>query len=173
MHRIDFMPFLQNDDFTAVEVPYRGGELSLVVVQPADLDSFERTLTAGKIADIVAGFGSCEVYLKMPKWATTTRIEALEPLHLLGLPERFDFSNLLEPGQPPHVIGSVDHVARIEVDEKGTTAAAASVVGSAVESVPDYCYMTIDSPFFYFIRDRATAAILFMGHLADPTAPAE
>lgn len=172
MRRTDFMRFSQGDDFTAVEILYRGDELSLVVVQPESLDGFENTLSARKIADIVAGLSSCEVRLKMPKWTTTTRITALDALQQLGLPRMFDFSNLLEPGQLPHAIGSVDHVARIEVDEKGTTAAAATVVGIVLTSVdePEYCDLTVDSPFFYFIRDRATGAILFMGHLADPAA---
>ncbi|MDE0318887.1 MAG: serpin family protein [Acidimicrobiaceae bacterium] len=172
MRRTDFMQFSRGDDFTAVEILYRGGELSLVVVQPDSLDSFESALTARKIADIVAGLRNCEVRVKMPKWTTTTRITALEALRRLGLPQEFDFSNLLEPGQPPHEIGSIDHVARIEVDEKGTTAAAATVAGAVATSdeEPEYCDLTVDSPFFYFIRDRETGAILFLGHVANPAA---
>ena len=73
---------------------------------------------------------------------------------------------MFEGGDSGFFIDKVDHVARIEVDETGTTAAAAS--GVAIDSHGPT--VNIDRPFFYFIRDRGSGAILFMGHIANPTA---
>ncbi len=72
------------------------------------------------------------------------------------------------PGARPgdYRIDKVDHVARIEVDETGTTAAAASGVAIAGSHGPT---IEINRPFFYFIRDRGSNTILFMGHDTDPS----
>jgi serpin B len=56
-------------------------------------------------------------------------------------------------------------VARIDVDETGTTAGAATEVAIAGSHGPT---VTIDRPFLYFIRDRGSEAILFLGHVTDP-----
>ncbi|HEU5113275.1 MAG TPA: serpin family protein, partial [Acidimicrobiia bacterium] len=92
-------------------------------------------------------------------------IEALDSLHEIGLPAGYDFSGMIEGGESGYFIDSISHVARIDVDETGTTAGAATdvaIAGSHGPTVP------IDRPFFYFIRDRGSGAILFMGHVTDP-----
>ena len=66
-------------------------------------------------------------------------------------------------------IDEILHVARIEVDDKGTTASAATSIGIGVTSISEPEVVNIDSPFLYFIRDRYSGAILFIGHVAYPT----
>jgi serpin B len=72
---------------------------------------------------------------------------------------------MLNGGEHGYFIHSISHVARIDVDVTGTTAGAATdveIVASHGPTVP------IDRPFFYFIRDRGSGAILFMGHVTGP-----
>ena len=85
------------------------------------------------------------------------------------------FSTMVDPdvllqfsGRDKLEINRVLHVARIEVDEKGTTAAAATGIGVSPTSMPET--VDINSPFLYFIRDRVTNTILFIGHVTNPAA---
>jgi serpin B len=59
----------------------------------------------------------------------------------------------------------------VEVDEKGTEAAAATAVIIGVTSAPveaDPQVIKIDHPFLFFIRDHETNATLFMGRVVAP-----
>ena len=59
-------------------------------------------------------------------------------------------------------------LAKIEVDEEGTTAAAVtSVTGATTTSIgPDP--ININRPFVYVLRDRTTGTVLFTGRVVDP-----
>jgi serpin B len=84
-----------------------------------------------------------------------------------------DFSNMikLKPGQRAKV-SDVVHKTFIEVNEKGTEAAAATAVSvvltSAMEPEPVSTPFVVDHPFVFGIRNRDTGAILFMGSIVDP-----
>lgn len=162
----EYLPLVEEPDFTAVELPYKGGNLSLVVVEPTDLAAFEADLSAGKLGDITDALRESGIHLAMPIWSTRTDIEALKPLREVGLPTGFDFSAMISGGDEGYFIDSISHVARIDVDETGTTAGAATDVAIAVSHGPT---INIDQPFFYFVRDRGSGVILFMGHVTDPT----
>ena len=68
------------------------------------------------------------------------------------------------------LVGEVIHQADIAVDEKGTTAAAATGVGieSSIAFLPPQ-QLTVDWPFLTFIVHQPTGAILFAGWVVDPT----
>jgi serpin B len=163
----EFLPLHEGPDFVVVELPYLGGNLGLVVIQPADLAAFEADLTAAQLRQITDGLHESGIHLTMPIWSTKTNIEALEPLHEIGLPTEYDFSAMIAGGGSGYFIDSISHVARIDVDETGTTAGAATDVVIAASHGPT---VTIDKPFFYFIHDRGSGSILFMGHVTNPTA---
>jgi serpin B len=166
MSHDEYLPVNNNTDVVAVELPYVGGNLGLVVIQPADLGEFEASLTADGLREITDGLEESGIHLTMPIWSTKTDLEALEHLHAMGLPDVYDFSTMIEGGQTGYFIESVSHVARIDVDETGTTAGAATDVVTLVSHGPT---VEIDRPFFYLIRDRGSGAILFLGHVTDPT----
>jgi serpin B len=61
--------------------------------------------------------------------------------------------------------------AMVEVDEKGTEAAAATAVVVEVTSMPveeEPQVIKIDHPFLFFIRDVETNTTLFMGRVTNP-----
>ena len=81
-----------------------------------------------------------------------------------------DFSGML-PGNEVQ-IEDVIHKAFIAVDEAGTEAAAATAVVMATGSgggEPAEAPFVLDHPFFFFIRDVPTGALLFAGRINDPT----
>ena len=83
-----------------------------------------------------------------------------------------DFSGMTK--QDALHIGSVVHQPNIDVDERGTEAAAATAVGmdtgGCTGPVPrTEKTLRVNKPFLYFVRDLQTGAVLFMGRVTDPT----
>jgi serpin B len=159
----------------AFELPYIGNTLSMLVVVPDDLAAFEASLDEAALAEVSRvvrqGFAAPDVTL--PRFGFETREELAAVLAELGMPDAFDpdvadFSGMT--GARELFIGKVIHQANISVDEKGTEAAAVTVVGMDVTGGPsDICTVHADRPFVFAIRDVETGAILFMGRVVDPS----
>ncbi len=105
----------------------------------------------------------------MPKFEFATAVDLNDTLSAMGMPEAFsdgaDFSGI-DGARDLHVQGVI-HKAIIAVDEKGTTAAAATGITVGTTSVPPT--LVVDRPFLFFIRHNATGAILFQGRVVDPS----
>jgi serine protease inhibitor len=72
---------------TAVELPYHGRNLGMVVVPPnSDLAGFEAGLDSEKLDEIAGGLEESGIHLEMPIWSSKTTAEALDPRHEIGLP---------------------------------------------------------------------------------------
>jgi serpin B len=156
-------------DYTAVELPYVGDELALLVVMPTDLAAFEATMTGASLAAIAASLTENEVDLTLPKWTRTTKLSLKALLTDMGMGELFSSADLSGiDGTRQLFVQSVVHQAVIEVTEQGTVAAAATGIGVGIVSVPVIVPITIDGPFFYALRDVATGAVLFLGRVVDP-----
>jgi serpin B len=66
-------------------------------------------------------------------------------------------------------VSDVIHEAFIAVDEDGTEAAAATAVIIATTSAPvSMVELNVDHPFLFFLQDRATGAVLFLGRVMNP-----
>ncbi len=172
MHSGGQLPYASGTSWRAVELPYVGGKLSMLVIVPDDLAAFEKTLDGAALARIASGLGSREVILALPKFGMESRVGLGPVLAALGMPTAFtdaaDFSGITK--QAPLQISAVIHQANIDVDEKGTEAAAATAVvmratGMAAEPVT----LTVDRPFLFALRDVDTGAVLFLGRVADPS----
>ena len=158
--------------WTAVEIPYIGGSLAMTAIVPDDLATFERALTADQLAAITAGLAETQVSLTFPKFSIETKIELADLLAALGMPTAFtdeaDFSGITKAARL--VISNVIHQANIDVDEKGTEAAAATAVVMEVTSAPaEPLTVQVDRPFLFALRDVPTGAILFLGRVGDPS----
>jgi serpin B len=157
----------------AIELPYDGQEISMVILCPAEgsFDSFESALTGSKLQEILSSLESGSVHLVMPKWRFESPILSLvEQLKNLGMKSAFtsaDFSGITD--QAALVIQDVLHKAVVIVDEEGTEAAAATAVIFRESAAPvSETEIVLDRPLLYFIRDVPTGTILFAGRLLDP-----
>jgi serpin B len=164
------------DEWQAIELPYVGGELSMLVVIPEDVDAFEDGLDPDRIAEIDESLDETPVDLSFPKFGIETRADLADMLGALGMPRAFtpgegDFSGIT--GDRSLFIARVVHQANIDVDEIGTEAAAATAVGFDTagpgESPPEPLVIRADRPFLFALRDVPTGAILFLGRVADPS----
>jgi serine protease inhibitor len=169
------LAYTESDGWQAVELPYLGNELAMLVLVPdaGTLDTFEAGLTPERLDGIAAALQTQQVRLRLPSWDTEQRLSLRTALANLGMPTAFtdaaDFSGMTT--DEPLQIADVVHQANITVDEEGTEAAAATaVVVRAPSAPPDPVELTVDRPFVFALRDQTTGAVLFLGRVADPTA---
>lgn len=168
MHYDEYLPSAVTEEYQAVELPYGGGALSMVVVMPNDLAEFEANLTTDSLTGVFDSITDGGIHLSLPKWSARTHLTLNDTLAEMGMPTAFgdgaDFSGMVDGGGL--WLDRVEHEAFIEVDEEGTRAAAATggaMLGSHGPTV------TIDQPYFYAIRDRGAGTVLFIGRVTDPT----
>jgi serpin B len=179
--------YLQAPGFQAVELVYRGGDLSMLVLLPnqkGGLRDLEEALTAPVLRDCVAQMEPRDVDLFLPRFKVTWgTVNVSDKLAALGMPVAFsrlqaNFSGI-NGHEPPHpdslFISAVFHRAFVETNEEGTEAAAATAVAmprgaglrpSQPAPVPIF---RADHPFLFAIRDRKSRMILFLGRMTDPT----
>lgn len=165
------MDYGEGAGWKAVEIPYDGGDLSMTVVVPDDLATFEQQLTGATFTAIADAVTHHSVQLYLPKFKFDAPL-ALKPiLTELGMTDAFDdatadFSGI--DGRRDLVITDVLHKGFVAIDENGTEAAAATAVVIGPTSIPEQATMVVDKPFVFFIKDRPTGAILFVGRVVDP-----
>ena len=174
MHLSTELAYASGSGWRAVEVPYVGGQLAMTIIVPDDLRSFVAGLDATTLGAITAGLAERQplVDLALPQFGTETKVELADVLSSLGMPAAFDpakadFSGMTTEQQL--YIGAVIHQANIDVDEKGTTASAATAVVMEATSLPtEHVTMNVDRPFLFALRDVTTGAIVFLGQITDP-----
>jgi serpin B len=177
MHQTEHFNYTEGNNYQAVELPYDGRELSMLVLLPksGQFTAFEDSLDAGKISDIVLALENRKVALTMPKFEFTSDLGLKNTLSEMGMPVAFtgdaDFSGM--DGKRDLSISEVIHKAFISVEETGTEAAAATAVIVGVTAMPpgepeQIVNMTIDRPFIFLIRDIQTGTILFIGRVLNP-----
>jgi serpin B len=175
MKQTESFGYTEGDGYQAVELPYDGGELSMVILLPetGKFEAFEEGLQAQQISDIISFLQPTEVALTMPRFEFDSEFSLKDTLAEMGMPIAFsgaaDFSGMT--GKPELFISDVVHKAFVAVDEAGTEAAAATAVPMELTAVPEPpVEVTIDRPFIFLIRDIETGAILFVGRVMNPGA---
>ena len=141
-----------------------------VVLLPEEgrFEEFEDSLDADLTAEIVKDLAPDYIDLTMPKFSFRSRFRLNAVLCDMGMPSAFGGADFSGMGPTGLSIAHVFHQAFVAVDESGTEAAAATAV-IIRESSPSGD-MVIDRPFLFFIRDKETGSVLFVGRVLDPTA---
>jgi len=167
--------YAEGDGYQAVELPYDGWELSMVILLPevGAFEPFEDSLGAERVDGIVKDLAHRQVALTMPKFEFESGFSLKDSLAAMGMPDAFtgaaDFSGMT--GSRDLFISEVIHQAFVSVDEAGTEAAAATAVMIAKMAMPEEpVEVAVDRPFLFLIRDIETGAILFVGRVIDPSA---
>ena len=167
----------QSAAFDAVELRYRGGNVAMDIVMPraGSFAAFESGLTGASLEAILKGLNAEQFELFVPKFKLKGASGGVkEVLRALGMdlafdPQEADFSGVTSDSVAPLFLREVIHSATVTVDEKGTEAAAATAFDGVRAGRPLPIEIRIDHPFFFFIRDVPTGAILFAGRVTDPT----
>jgi len=178
MHHFDNVRYMEDTDFQAVELPYQGGELSMVILLPRRADAcghLENRLTPALLTRSLNQMKQQRVEIFLPTFKVESGFDLNDSLARMGMPHAFgpksDFSGM--DGTKFLYISGVFHKAWGEVNEEGTEAAAATAVSIAARAVtkppPPPPVFRADHPFVFFIRDTRSGSILFLGRLADPS----
>ena len=184
--------YAQVDGVNILELPYVDKDTAMVVLlpeKPEGLADLEKKLAREVKRDPASMPGEeppsaldeylkkleiHEVHVVLPKFKFTVEFDLSETLKAMGMKLAFggekdkaDFSGMSDG---PLFISAVMHKTYVDVDEKGTEAAAATAVvlahGEDGEPAKEF---VADHPFIFLIRDDASGSLLFMGRIQDPT----
>jgi serpin B len=183
MRRQDAFGYAKHDGFVAIALPYSGDDLQFLVLLPdtaVGLPKLESELTPDLLAEC-ARLKPEKILLALPKWRLEPPLFALrKTFEALGMESAFDVPqgsanfNGIAPRRPNDYlyISNVFHKTFVEIDEKGTEAAAATAVvmmratAHLEEAKP--LEVRVDRPFLFAIQHRPTGACLFIGRITDP-----
>lgn len=133
MSQTESFGYVAGEGYQAVELPYDGGELSMVVLRPAlgNFVSFESALDTAQVNTILSEIRSENIQLSMPKFTFESSVGLKDKLIAMGMSDAFcdcraDFSGM--DGTWDFFISDVLHKAFVSVDEAGTEAVASTAV---------------------------------------------
>lgn len=185
LNRTGSMGYRKGDGFTMVAIPYFGGQLQFLVLLPDDpggLAALQQTVTPERLAE-AAVLPRQDVNLYLPRLKLEPpSLQLSQVLKGLGMRTAFDDPpgsadfDRMAPRKPDDYlfISEVFHKAFLELDEKGTEAAAATAVvmqratAMRPEPKPEPVVVRVDRPFLFAIQHRASGACLFLGRVDDP-----
>ena len=177
MNQGDRYNYYEDSKIQALELPYKDNKASMIIFLPNTTDGIAEL---GKSLDykyyqvVIGSLQSTDVSLSLPKFKLDFKFELGGTLSKMGMPLAFsqtgaDFSGIT--GDRDLYISKVIHQAFVTVDEKGTEAAAATVVTMELMMAPKHVepkMFKADHPFVFLIRDNTTGSILFMGKIMKP-----
>jgi serpin B len=175
MHQKSHAGYYEDEEVQAIELAYKGNKKSMIIILPKETDGWKligRILTPERLSIISQGMEDKEVEMAIPKFTYESQFNLKETLVLMGMKEPFsddaDFSGMTDANDLK--IDEVIHKAFIEVSESGTEAAAATAVIMVLKSAlqEESIRFTANHPFIYFIMDKTTGGIIFMGRLVNP-----
>jgi len=178
MHQTSEWRYAQTPDLQAVELPYKGDAVRMVVLLPSTTSSLDKlvdNLTAEKFAALRASLEPTRVALSLPKTEVRWGASLVSELKALGMTDAFS-RETADLGRISTSQGlfvqDVLHKTYLRVDEKGTEAAAvtSTQIGATALPVTPPVEMTVDRPYLMAIVDNDSGAVLFLAAVRDPRA---
>lgn len=182
MEEYEHMPYAKIEGATVIELAYKGNTTAMWVVVPDDVDGLakvEKGLDAAALSTWRSKLSHSFVHLSLPRFEVNPKesLPLAKELAALGMPLpltrlKADFTGIANPPNKADqlFLSQVFHKAFVKTDESGTEAAAATAVVMAVGggAPPKPIDVNADRPFLFFIVDKASSLVLFMGRVADP-----
>jgi serpin B len=181
MNATQTLPYADDGQAQVVGLPLSSGQLEVLIALPhGDLATYEAGLVAGSAA-LNLPTESASVTLSLPKATFTSPTFSLSSaLTAMGMVEPFDQSTADFTGLYAHLppgdhlyIKDVLQKATLGMQETGVEAAAATAVvielTGSVAQTPMPVTLVVNRPYVVSIVDVPTGAILFLGHVTDPT----
>lgn len=164
----------------AIELPYSGKSLSMFILLPdktaTSLSEVEKKLSASDLVIVRLKFHMRlrKVRVWLPRFSLDEKLDLVNMLAAMGMSDLFqqgaaDLSGIDE--WKNLYVSKVVHRAKVEVNEEGTEAAAATAVVATTRSgrhQPPSIVFHADHPFIFFIQEKSTKSILFLGRLVKP-----
>jgi serpin B len=179
MKKTETLSYYEGASFHAIRMPYRRGVFSMTILLPYEgrsLGDLESELSYDLFRAIEGASQKRSVEVWLPKFKAESLFSLNDAMRALGIEDAFmpgkaDFSGM--NGARDLFISEAVHKAFIEVEEKGTEAAAATAIGMRATAAPLFdaeepLPFHADRPFVYLVSDEISGAILFMGKVVNP-----
>ncbi|GJQ67999.1 SRPN8 [Trypoxylus dichotomus] len=166
-----------NDKAFALELPYMDNKMSMIIILPVSttlqtvLDTlakqpFTTIMDALRYSTLIFGNDPVKVYI--PKFKILSHLNLNFVLDRMGIKDVFSSAaaDLLGISSDPMHLSRVVHKAEIEVDEDGTVAS--SISAGEIENKQPPIKIKANRPFAYFVYDKETQSIVFMGKYSLP-----
>jgi serpin B len=168
--------FAEGAGWQAVELPYLGNELSmlLVVPDPGTFSSFESGLDGDRLQSIVDELRPTPVDVQLPRFQFQTDARLDQALQALGVRAVFDDRQADLSGISADAslrLTGVSQQAYLDVNQNGTGTQTGSIAVTAPDEPPpaDAVRVTIDRPFLVVVRDGVTGLVLSIGRVVTPS----
>ncbi|MFC4103209.1 serpin family protein [Paenibacillus xanthanilyticus] len=170
-------PYKKEKAYEVLQLPYGEGKWRMTIVLPGDPGGLDALLPQLLSSPETwrGGLATAGGTVCIPRFSIKSTLRLEDTLRQLGMktafdPTKADFSGMAEEGALFYIT-QVVHQARIEVDEDGTEAAAATAIAVDGGGEPGQPFeFTADRPFFFAIEEGETGAIVFLGAVRNPTA---
>ena len=171
--------YIEGENVTGFIKPYVKG-YSYVALLPAEgmtAKDYVKTLDGTTFRNLVAKASVETVHVSLPKYSLSYTNDGMDvQLRAMGITKAFtssaNFKKMGKDASGNLSIDAVIHKTKVEVDEKGTKAAAvtAIVMKATSTAVQDVKVVTLDRPFVYAIVDNTTKLPVFIGTVSNPSA---
>ncbi|HNV01605.1 MAG TPA: serpin family protein [archaeon] len=191
MYQKNEFNYYEDDSFQYVELPYKGEDMSMIVllpkenyvpcgagtndcVNPTNNVNYNFIIpSASEITELKTKMSTQKIEVHLPKFKFRTNYQMKKDLQEMGLKEAFtNFANFSKMDEQNYIkIDEIYHQAFVEVNEEGTEAAAATavvVIQKTSMPAPSPIF-NANHPFFFYIQDNVSGEILFLGKIVDPT----
>lgn len=174
------IPYKKYDRQTGKETDKEGEQLEYIGIIPNDIDKYISKLNLDTIKKIdkekrIANKEKLTIYLQLPKYKYSYDFKQFKnTLINMGIKSVFENADLSEmlDNHPDIVVNEAVHKTYVEVDEKGTKAAAVTYFGTkdnaAAPSEAEHVEIKFDKPFIFIIKDTKSNELLFFGVVYEP-----
>ncbi|CAG2188617.1 AT3 [Mytilus edulis] len=164
------VPYFKGQDFSAIALPFKGGNFDMVIILPDEkvgLQNIETKITPESLKTISTGFKSSFNSITIPKFKLQSEFDLKEELPKLGVTEIFDelkanFTKLIVERTPNLFVKVALHKVVFNLNEAGVEGAAGTVFGIGSKSGGGLEF-TANRPFLFYVRDVKSGLILFIG----------
>ncbi|XP_013885555.1 leukocyte elastase inhibitor [Austrofundulus limnaeus] len=174
------MTFISEASCQILEMPYKGKELSMLILLPTSmedsstgLEKVEKLLTYEKFTEWTRPdmMDEVEVQVGLPRFKLEAKYDLKSVLVSMGMRDAFDMGQSDFSGMSSSndlYLSQVYHKAFVEVNEEGTEAAAATAAVMMLRCALRPATFIADHPFLFFIRHNPSSSVLFAGRYCSP-----
>ncbi len=160
--------YMETDTYQTLFMAYGNGAYEMVVILPKEKSGLDNVMKSLTPADLIyrapeKDMSDFKVDITLPKFTITNKFQLLD-----WVKQSLGLNGLKIATLPESFVEEIGHVACIEVDEKGSTAAAVTWTGSFTSNgESNVAEFKADHPFAFAIREKSTGAIIMMGRVSD------
>ena len=174
MHNQTMRRYFESDEVQIAKLNYSDSAM-YVILPKTDINTFIKNHNYKEINEMLDNSAYKEVELYFPKFKFSNNNDLVDLLKELGMKSAFDFKtaefeNMIESNTEVKV-SKIFQNTIIEVDEKGTEAAAVTVIEMQTTSAPiqnEIVTMNCNKPFIFILKDNVSKSDLFSGIVRNP-----